>query len=203
MTGVLENPRPDAFGFPRNDWVHTLRDLIQAHGGMNAAHDDGHAKASKVGRDLVRAIRLGGERCDPDQVRAPAADQPARQSLIPRQSPPEPQSIRRLQARVRPSTGSLGEARHSSLARGLTGRRSPRVHPCSPGSRLDDRVSAGRGRSPCPLCPKEPPPRSAGEPGCIDGRVPDSHGCAPRANRENPYRVAQRGFPVGHSGLFG
>ena len=67
---VLEDLRPDAFGFARDDRVHALQGLVQAHGGVNAAHDDRHAQAPEVGGHFIGAGGLRGERRDAHQVRA-------------------------------------------------------------------------------------------------------------------------------------
>jgi len=69
MSGVLQDLRPDALGFPRDDRVHTLHDLVQAHGCVNAAHDDGHAQTPEVSGHFIGSVRLRGESGDAHQVR--------------------------------------------------------------------------------------------------------------------------------------
>src|ERR1035438_9727542 len=47
MPGIRQNLRPDALGFPRDDRVHTLPGLVQAHGCMNAAMTTGTPRRRK------------------------------------------------------------------------------------------------------------------------------------------------------------
>ena len=56
LPGVPQDLWPDVLGFPRDHRVHLLHDFVQAHGGVNAAHDDGHAQAPEVGGHLIGAV---------------------------------------------------------------------------------------------------------------------------------------------------
>ena len=58
MTGVLQYLHPDEFGFPRDDCVHPLHGFILAHGGMYAAHDNGHSDAPEISGHFIGAVRL-------------------------------------------------------------------------------------------------------------------------------------------------
>ncbi len=69
VLGVLEDLRPDALGFARDDRVHALHGLVQAHGCVNTAHDDRHAQAPEVRGHFIGPVRLRGESSDAHQVR--------------------------------------------------------------------------------------------------------------------------------------
>ena len=58
LSGVRQDLRPDALGFTRNGRVHTFYDLVQAEGGVNAAHDHGHPSTAEVSGHLIGAVRL-------------------------------------------------------------------------------------------------------------------------------------------------
>src|SRR5208337_5689245 len=66
---VLQDLRPDAFGLPCDDRVHTLHGLVHAHGCMNATHDHGHAQAPEVSGHIIGTVRLRGESGNAHQVR--------------------------------------------------------------------------------------------------------------------------------------
>ena len=67
---VQKNLGPHGFPLLGHDRVHPLQNLLGAHGGVNAAHDDGYAEATEVRRDLVSPYRLRGECGDAHQIRA-------------------------------------------------------------------------------------------------------------------------------------
>ena len=66
--GVFQHLRPDRVGFPCHDRVHTRHRFVDAHRGVDAAHDDGHAQAAIASREFVGARRLRRERRDADKV---------------------------------------------------------------------------------------------------------------------------------------
>ncbi len=67
--GVRQHVWPGGFGLSRDNRVHVRHHFVDAHGGVDPAHHDGHAQAPKAGRDFVGARRLRGERRDADQIR--------------------------------------------------------------------------------------------------------------------------------------
>jgi hypothetical protein len=68
MPEVIQDLRPDALGFPRDDRVHMLGDLVQAHGRMDAAHDDGHSETAQVSGHFIGAVRLRSKSGNAHQV---------------------------------------------------------------------------------------------------------------------------------------
>ena len=69
VPGVVQDLRPDALGFAGDNRVHVLQGLVQAHGGVNAAHDDRHAPAPELGGHLIGAVGLRREGGNAHQVR--------------------------------------------------------------------------------------------------------------------------------------
>ena len=68
LPGVLQDLRPNAIGLPGDDRIHVLQDFVEAHGGVNAAHDDRHTHPPEVIGQLIGTVGLRGERGDADQV---------------------------------------------------------------------------------------------------------------------------------------